>query len=59
MTGVQTCALPISSVLPEQPEIHVLAQSKAKYDTVAAVLTAAQRLGLQKMGVVGLEAYAQ
>jgi biopolymer transport protein ExbD len=37
----------------------VRAQSKAKYDTVAAVLTAAQRQGLQKMGVVGLEAYAQ
>ena len=51
--------LQAASVLPEQPEIHVLAQSKAKYDTVAAVLTAAQRLGLQKMGVVGLEAYAQ
>ena len=43
---------------PEQPEIHVYAQSKAKYDSVALVLTAAQRLGLQKMGVVGLEAYA-
>lgn len=51
--------LQAASILPEQPEIHVRAQSKAKYDTVAVVLTAAQRLGLQKMGVVGLEAYAQ
>jgi biopolymer transport protein ExbD len=51
--------LQAASILPEQPEIHVRAQSKTKYDTVAAVLTAAQRLGLQKMGVVGLEAYAQ
>lgn len=41
-----------------QPEIHVRADPKAKYDTVAAVLTAAQRQGLLKIGVVGLEAYA-
>jgi biopolymer transport protein ExbD len=51
--------LQAAAILSEQPEIHVRAQSKAKYDTVAAVLTAAQRFGLQKMGVVGLEAYAQ
>jgi biopolymer transport protein ExbD len=51
--------LQAASILLEQPEIHVQAQSKAKYDTVAAVLTAAQRFGLQKMGVVGLGAYAQ
>lgn len=41
------------------PEIHVHADAKAKYDTVAAVLTAAQRQGLQKIGVVGLERYAK
>ena len=40
-----------------QPEIHVQAEPRAKYDTVAAVLTAAQRRGLEKIGVVGLEAY--
>ncbi len=40
------------------PEIHVWADARAKYDTVAAILTAAQRQGLQKIGVVGLEAYA-
>jgi biopolymer transport protein ExbD len=40
------------------PEIHVHADAKAKYDSVAAILTAAQRQGLQKIGVVGLEAYA-
>lgn len=44
--------------LPEQPEIHVHAQSKTPYDTVAAVLTAAQKHGLMKIGVVGLEEYA-
>jgi biopolymer transport protein ExbD len=44
--------------LPKQPEIHVQAQGSTKYDTVAAVLTASQRWGLEKIGVVGLEAYA-
>jgi biopolymer transport protein ExbD len=43
---------------PEQPEIHLHADAKTPYDTVAAVLTAAQKLGLQKIGVVGLEEYA-
>lgn len=44
---------------PVQPEIHVRADPKTKYDAVAAVLTAAQRNGLLKIGVVGLEAYAK
>jgi biopolymer transport protein ExbD len=51
--------LQAAAVLAEQPEIHVHAESTTKYDTVAAVLTASQRLGLQKIGVVGLEAYAR
>ena len=41
----------------EQPEIHINPERSAKYDAVAAVLTAAQRLGLQKIGVVGLEQF--
>jgi biopolymer transport protein ExbD len=41
------------------PEIHVRADARAKYETVAAILTAAQRQGLQKIGVVGLESYAK
>ncbi len=44
---------------PVQPEIHVHADPKTKYDAVAAVLTAAQRQGLLKIGVVGLDAYAK
>lgn len=48
----------LAASLPVQPEIHIRADARAKYDTVAAVLTASQRLGLQKIGVVGLEAYA-
>jgi biopolymer transport protein ExbD len=47
-----------AAALPKQPEIHVQAQGSTKYDTVAAVLTASQRWGLEKIGVVGLEAYA-
>jgi biopolymer transport protein ExbD len=41
----------------EQPEIHVHPDRHASYDTVAAVLSASQRLGLRKIGVVGLEEY--
>ena len=44
---------------PVQPEIHVHADARTKYETVAAVLTAAQRQGLLKIGVVGLDAYAK
>lgn len=49
--------LQAAAQLSDQPEIHVRPQGSAKYDTVAAVLTAAQRVGLQKIGVVGLAAY--
>ena len=45
--------------LAEQPEIHVLPHRATPYDTVAAILATSQRLGLQKIGVVGLEAYAK
>lgn len=45
--------------LTEQPEIHVLPNRATPYDTVAAILATSQRLGLQKIGVVGLEAYAK
>ena len=43
--------------MPSPPEIHVHAAATSKYDTVAAVLSAAQRLGLQKIGMVGLDEY--
>ncbi|MDP2371444.1 ExbD/TolR family protein [Rhodoferax sp.] len=45
--------------LPDQPEIHVQADRATPYDTVAAILATSQRLGLQKIGVVGLEDYAK
>ncbi len=51
--------LQAAAQLPEQPEIHVRPHRSAKYDTVALVLSASQRLGLQKIGVVGLDEYAR
>jgi biopolymer transport protein ExbD len=44
---------------PEQPEVHVRADRKARYEPVAAVLTSAQRAGLVKIGLVGTEQFAQ
>jgi biopolymer transport protein ExbD len=44
---------------PQQPEIHVRPDPRAKYAAVAAALTSAQRLGLQKIGVVGTEQFAE
>jgi biopolymer transport protein ExbD len=38
-----------------QPEIHLRPHPRAKYDTVAAAMSTAQRLGLQKIGLVGTE----
>ncbi len=45
--------------LAQQPEIHIRSHPLARYDAVAAVLSASQRLGLQKIGVVGLDVYAR
>lgn len=47
-----------ASARPEQPEIHLRPHRAAKYDTVAAALAAAQRLGLLKIGLVGSEQFA-
>ncbi|MEI6734976.1 MAG: biopolymer transporter ExbD, partial [Comamonadaceae bacterium] len=51
--------LQAAAQLVVQPEIHIRSHPLAKYDTLAAVLSASQRLGLQKIGVVGLESYAR
>jgi len=42
---------------PQQPEIHVRPDRRAKYDAVAAALTSAQRANLQKIGIVGMEQF--
>jgi biopolymer transport protein ExbD len=41
-----------------QPELHVRANKRAKYDNVAKVLALAQRQGLTKIGFVGMEQFA-
>jgi biopolymer transport protein ExbD len=43
---------------PTQPELHVRPDRLTDYKYVAEVLAAAQRLGVQKIGVVGYEQFA-
>ena len=42
----------------DPPELHVRPEPTAKYEPVAAVLSSAQRVGLQKVGIVGAEQFA-
>jgi len=42
---------------PEQPEIHIRPNKRVKYDYVAKVLAAAQRLGVKKIGFAGNEQF--
>jgi biopolymer transport protein ExbD len=42
-----------------QPELHIRANKRTKYDNVAKVLALAQRQGLNKIGFVGMEQYAE
>lgn len=42
-----------------QPELHVRANKRAKYDHVAKALALAQRQGLTKIGFVGMEQFAE
>ena len=40
-----------------QPEVHVRSDGSARYEVVAMVMAASQRLGLTKIGVTGNEAF--
>ena len=42
-----------------QPELHVRANKRAKYDNVAKALALAQRQGMNKIGFVGMEQFAE
>ena len=42
-----------------QPELHIRPDKRAKYDVVAAVLAAAQRLGVTKLGIIGSEQFIE
>ncbi len=46
-----------AAALQNQPEIHIRPNKLAKYDVVAYVLTASQRVGLTKIGIVGHEQF--
>jgi biopolymer transport protein ExbD len=50
--GALNARLVLAAALPAQPEIHVRAHRLAKYEQVIAVLAAAQRLGIARIGVV-------
>lgn len=47
--------LGITAQLQPQPEIHITAQTNAPYALIAKALASSQRLGLEKIGIVGLE----
>lgn len=47
-----------SARMQPQPEIHIRSKGQAKYEAVAAVLAAAQRNGLNKLGIVGTEQFS-
>ena len=47
------------AALDPQPELHIRPDKSAKYDVVASVLAAAQRLGLTKLGIIGSEQFIE
>jgi biopolymer transport protein ExbD len=44
-----------ATAMQPQPELHIRSDGKAKYQHLAYVLAEAQRLGLNKLGIVGTE----
>jgi len=44
---------------PVQPELHLRPDKLAKYEVVARVMAASQRLGLTKIGIVGSEQFIE
>jgi biopolymer transport protein ExbD len=45
------------AAMPVQPEVHLRPNKLVPYKSVAAVLASAQRLGVNKLGVVGNEQF--
>ena len=62
-TPVQLSALEgyfrVEAAKNPQPEVHVRPNRRAPYDTVAKALALAQRNGMQRIGFVGNEQFAQ
>ncbi len=48
----------VAATRPQQPEVHLRPNKLVTYRTVAAVMAAAQRLGVTKIGLVGNEQFA-
>lgn len=48
----------VESAKDPQPELHIRANRRAKYDTIAKALALAQRRGMYKIGFVGMEQFA-
>lgn len=46
-----------AAALPDQPEVHLRPNKLATYKYVAHVMADAQRLGIQKLGLVGNEQF--
>ncbi len=44
---------------PDQSEVHIKPNKLVEYGNVAAVMAAAQRLGVKKMGMIGNEQFIQ
>ena len=49
--------LQVEAARADQPEIHLRPNKLVKYDSVAAVMASAQRLGLVKIGLIGNEQF--
>ncbi|MEO7761178.1 MAG: biopolymer transporter ExbD [Casimicrobiaceae bacterium] len=42
-----------------QPEVHLRPNKASKYDVVAGVMASAQRIGLNKIGIIGSEQFLE
>ena len=49
--------LRVAAAIQPQPELHIRSHAKAKYEAVVLVMASAQRLGLNKLGIVGSEQF--
>jgi biopolymer transport protein ExbD len=49
--------LQAAAAQPTQPEIHLKPNKLVKYESVAAVMASAQRLGVTKVGLIGNEQF--
>jgi biopolymer transport protein ExbD len=46
------------AAMTEKPELHLRPDKKARYEVVAKILAATQRLGITKLGILGGEQFA-